>query len=110
MGVERLFSVVSRIKGVYGYIVVDGNGAFMAGDVDAPERLLKTISACGRRLVTLGHENFKYVLFSRKNKGSILIFPARGFFLGVVTQTHARDSETATAVMAFLRVVEGKPR
>ncbi len=108
MGLELYFSTIGRIKGVHGYIVVDGKGNIMAHDMEVPGKLAKMVSSCGHGLLALGNRNFKYVSFSRKSKKNILIFPAGNSFLGVVKQSHVTDSETAEAVIKFLSVVEGK--
>ncbi len=108
MGVERLFSIIGRIKGVHGYIVVDGKGNLMAHDMEAPGKIVKAVSSCGNRLRALGHRNFKYVSLSRRSKKNILIFPVGNFFLGVEKQSHVSDFEASEAVMEFINVVEGK--
>ncbi len=102
MGLERLISCVGQIRGVHRFVFVDSKGIIKGHNIGKPENFAKMIHACGRELLTLGKENFRYVSFSRESKKNILIFSVGNSFLGVVKQTGIDDNKVAEAVMAVI--------
>lgn len=108
MGMAELFSVVSNIKGVQGYILIDRKGNIVGHDTGSPEILSKMVYSCGKTLFSMANKNFKYASFSRQSKKDILIFQAGRYFLGVIKQPGIKDFEAAEAVMEFLTVIAGK--
>ena len=105
MAKAGFFSILGRIKGVQGCILVDAAGKIIANDFKAPEGVSKMVASCGQAFASVGGKRFKYASFSRQNNNDILIFPVGKYYLGVVTQSDTLSFHTAEAVMEILNVL-----
>ena len=99
----ELFLEISKIEGVDEYIFMDNFGNIAAHDIKDPQKVSGMVFSCGRNIRAVGKDNFKYAIFSRKNKKDIIIFPVGNYFLGVVKQKKTETLVLVNMILKFLQ-------
>jgi len=96
------FLQIAKIKGVDQYILLDNKGNIAAQDIKNPKKACDMIFSCGRDIKAIGGNKFKYAVFSRKNRQSIIIFPLGNYSLGVIKQEDTDSFVLADIILKFL--------
>ena len=99
----EIFLQISKIKGVDGYIFMDNQGNIAAQDIKDSQKVSGMVFACGQNIYAIGKGQFKYAIFSRKNKRDIIIFPVGNYFLGVVKQKKTETLVLVDIILKFLQ-------
>jgi hypothetical protein len=102
-GYKILENRIRRINGIAQYLIVEENGNIAAHNMTAPEKTGEMIFFCGRSSHDLGRNRFRFLVFSRKNKKNLFIFPAGRYYLGVIKD---KNTDTTGLVRKLMNLLE----
>jgi len=94
---------ISKVPGVDQFIFVNGKGSITAHNIKNPENAAKIVLTCGKNSSAISKTDFKYLIFSRKNKKNFLIFPVGKYYLGVIKQSSISDNTLGENIISFLK-------
>ncbi len=91
-GHEIFENQIKKINGIDQYIIVRQDGNIAAHNMKKPDKTGETVFFCGCSARAIGKDQFRFLIFSRKSKKDLFIFPAGRYYLGVI-----KDKNTDTA-------------
>lgn len=94
---------ICKVAGVDQFIFVNGKGSIAAHNIKNPAPAAKVVLNCGKNSSTISKTDFKYLVFSRKNKKSFLIFPVGNYYLGVIKDSSFSDNELVENLIIFIK-------
>jgi len=101
---------INTLEGIQQYIVIDHHGNIISQNSKAPETMARILASCGKNFYAIGKSNFKFCVFSRKNKQDFFIFPVGKYYLGVIKQKDINRFVLTDAIVDFLTEVMEKDR
>ena len=97
------FLQIAKISGVDQYIFIDNKGNIEAQSIKNSQKAAEMVFSCCKNIRAIGRNQFKYAVFSRKNKKNLILFPLGYYSLGVVKQ---KDIGTLVLVEIILESLQ----
>ena len=94
---------ISKVPGVDQFIFINGKGVVAAHNVKNPESAAIIVLTCGKNSSAISKTDFRYLVFSRKNKNDFFIFPVGNYYLGVIKQSRFSHNTLAENITSFLK-------
>lgn len=93
---------VARLPGVKHYILADFEGEVIIHNTKSYQEIGAMISRCGTQTSSLAKNRLKFIVFNRKSKNDLFIFPIGKYYLGVVKHKSADMADLTENVLGFL--------
>ncbi len=106
--IEEFKGIISKLKGIKGYILVRNDGKIAAYKAGTPKYLSDLALKCGKNCDTIDLSRFRCLLLSRRNNENIFIFPVGNYYLGVIKEKEFDDTVLMNTVLNFIKSLSHK--
>jgi hypothetical protein len=106
------FVKIAKIEGVLGFFLIKHDGSVVAHKGAETDDLSPMIALSGLNCdaikSVMGFTKFRYMVFSRKSKEHVIIFPLSSYFLAVIKQADSHAPDLIKKIRKFINDIKNK--
>lgn len=99
MNLDSLLKHIQDLKQVSQLILIDQEAGILFEKIENPKKMADMILKSSRYCQAIGKDRLSYLLFSRKNKKNLFIFPIANYYLGVIKNKDTNDRVLANNIL-----------